>query len=156
MLNTFRDLRRHHTAPFAVTGILAILGGGLIAAVTAHAPTQPWTWAAAYIVLVAGAAQIAFGVGQSALTTLTLPPRLIALEWLALNLGNAGVVAGVLTDRPGIVTAGTALFAFTLLLFLIGVRHACHQRTAIAYRLVLGVLFVSSLTGLVLSLAPHH
>lgn len=156
MLNTFRDLRAFHTAPFAATGLLAIVTGGLIAAVTAHAPTQPWTWASAYMVLVAGLAQIIFGIGQSALTTASLPPALIAAEWLALNLGNAGVVGGTLAQQPWIIAAGTALFALALALYVGGVRRARYPRVAIAYRVILGVLFISSLTGLGLSIVLHR
>ncbi len=49
-------------------GVLSVAVGGLLAAVTAPAPTELGTWAVAYLVLVAGLAQVGLGMGQGLCT----------------------------------------------------------------------------------------
>ncbi|HEX7380853.1 MAG TPA: hypothetical protein VF265_01735 [Nevskiaceae bacterium] len=143
-------------APFVITGTLAIVAGGLVAAAVAHRPVQPMVWMSAYLVLIVGVAQFAFGTGQAWLTReASLVTLLIAAQWLVFNLGNAGVIVGTLTRSYPLVVAGTILFAVGIALFLVGTRHAHAGSGLYAYRTVLGLIFLSSLVGLALSARTH-
>ena len=81
-----------------------------MAAVTAHNPTQHGTWAVAYLVLVGGVAQIAVGVGQALHTTTRVSPRVVAAEFTAFNLGNAGVLLGTLLETTWLVDAAARVW----------------------------------------------
>lgn len=135
-------------------GVAAIIAGGLIAAAVAHRPAEHPVWTSAYLVLIVGVAQIVFGAGQA-----WLPERLpsmgwIASEWIVFNLGNAGVVAGTVFRSFPMVLAGTALFAAGIAAFLLGTRGP-RSAWLLGYRLVLGLIFLSSLAGLALTLRTH-
>lgn len=138
--------------PFLALGAVAIVAGGLVAAVQAHQPVQALVWMSAYLVLVVGVAQIVFGAGQAWLSERAPAAAWIATEWVVFNLGNAGVMAGTLYGRFVWVLAGTALFAAGILLFLLGTRGAARRGWAAGYRVLLGLMFVSSLVGLALSI----
>ena len=68
------------------------------------------------------------------------------------NLGNAGVIAGTLGDRFGLVAGGTVLFVLAIAWFLYGVRAVRRRSWGIAYRTLVGLIFASSLIGLVISM----
>lgn len=51
--------RANTALPFLAIGTACVIAGGFVAAVTAHAPAEHASWAAAYLVLVAGVAQMA-------------------------------------------------------------------------------------------------
>lgn len=53
--------------PFAIVGTACVIAGGLVAAATAPAPSEHGSWAAAYLVLVAGMAQVALAMEQGML-----------------------------------------------------------------------------------------
>lgn len=141
-----------------VFGGVAVIAGGLLAAVvglpgnaTAGLPLRHLAWASAYLVLVVGVAQFVFGMGQARLSARVPAPGWILAEWLVFNLGNAGVIAGTLLGEFRWVLAGTALFAAGIALFLIGTRGALRVGWLAGYRILLGLMFLSSLAGLVLS-----
>lgn len=137
--------------PFAVLGVVAIVVGGLLTAVAIHWPLRDLIWVSAYLVLVVGVAQAVFGAGQAWLSG-DVPKRgWIIAEWVTFNLGNAGVIAGTLLDIFWLVLAGTLLFAAGIALFLLGTHGAVRRGALVAYRVVLGLIFVSSLVGLVLA-----
>jgi len=138
--------------PFAWLGVAAIIAGGLVAAAVAHRPVQQLVWMSAYLVLIVGVAQIVFGAGQAWLSDHVPSPGWVAVEWLVLNLGNAGVIAGTLGGSFGLVAAGTVLFALGIALFLSGTRGAGRAGWLLGYRILLGLVFLSSLVGLGLSL----
>lgn len=137
--------------PFVVVALIAIVAGGLAAAATAHAPSRIIIWMAAYLVLVAGLAQLLLGVGQ-ALLAADVPSRTwVALEFVLFNAGNAGVIVGALTDRFFIVAGGEVLFAIALGLFLFGTRAATRRPSLTAYHGLIGVLLIGAVVGLVLT-----
>jgi hypothetical protein len=82
--------------PFGIVGVICVVAGGLVAAVTAPAATEHGGRAAAYLVLVAGVAQVGLGFGQALLAPGPLSARLVAIEVAVWNLGNAAVLAGTL------------------------------------------------------------
>lgn len=138
-------------APFAALAAAAIVAAGAIAAAIAYHPTEHLVWMVAYLVLVVGVMQGVFGVGQAWLAS-TPPVRGMAWgQWCLFNLGNAGVIGGTLSARTGLVAAGTLLFAAAIAWFLYGVRRVRRRAWGIAYRVLLGLVFLSACTGLVIS-----
>ena len=108
--------------PFLVAGLACVIAGGLVAAVTAHAPTQPASWAAAYLVLVGGVAALGFGVGQAVLAS-TVPSRgQVGLQLGAWYAGNAAVLVGTLVESPLLVDLGGLALVVGLGLLVHGVR----------------------------------
>jgi hypothetical protein len=108
--------RRPAALPFAAVGAACIVAGGLVAAVSAPAPSEHASWAAAYLVLVAGAARAALGVGQALLAPRVPSRRTIAVQFTAWNLGNGAVMAGTLAGITSLVDTGGALLVALLLL----------------------------------------
>ncbi len=103
-------------APFLTVGLVAIVAGGLIAAVSRPAGWERGPWVAAFLVLVVGVAQSGLALGQA-----TFGPaptrRVMVLELLSINVGSACVVAGTLLSSPLVVTAGSLSFAAALASF---------------------------------------
>src|SRR5579875_3107512 len=95
--------------PFAAFGTACVIAGGLVAAATAPAPSGHGSWAAAYLVLVGGVAQVALGAGQALLAPRSPSRRLVAAEFAGWNAGNAAVLAGTLAGVTPLVDAGGAL-----------------------------------------------
>lgn len=109
----------------------------------------------AYLVLIVGVAQIMFGAGQAWLSTRRPRASWLTSEWIVFNLGNALVIAGTLAGNFVLVFAGTVLFAAGIALFLLLTRGATHRGWLIGYRILLGLIFLSSLVGLALSAASR-
>ena len=145
--------RRSAALPFAAVGAACIVAGGLVAAVSAPAPSEHASWAAAYLVLVVGAAQAARGVGQALLALRVPSRRNVAVQFTAWNLGNAAVLTGTLAGITTLVDTGGALLVVALLLLLRGVRTGREPRTWLlwAFRLLAAVLLISIPIGLVLA-----
>lgn len=140
-----------------VAGGGSIVTGGLVAAVTG--PTE-WThgsWVAAFLVLVAGAAQIGIGASQAHLAAATPSLRFTALECVSWNAGCAMVVAGTLLASPVTVTAGSTLLVATLAMSAVAVRPSRRERSALVllYRAMLAVLLVSIPIGVALAWSRH-
>lgn len=138
--------------PFLLVALLAIVAGGLVAAVMAHAPSRALMWMVAYLVLVAGVAQAGFGVGQAWLAPVGVPVRRVLLQCGFFNLGNAGVIVGTLVSAPSLVMAGTISFVLALLMFLAGTRGARAGWPLLAYRIGLGLIALGAAIGVLLSL----
>ena len=155
MLTPATNARWRAARPFAWLGVAAIIAGGLVAAAVAHRPVQQLVWMSAYLVLIVGAAQIVFGAGQAWLSDRAPSPGWVAGEWVVFNLGNAGVIAGTLVGSFGMATAGTALFALGIALFLWGTHGSVRGGWLLGYRTLLGLIFLSSLVGLALALHAH-
>ncbi len=141
--------------PFALFGVAAVLAGGGISAACANAPSRQLMWLVGYLVLVVGLMQVILGAGQAWLAQVPPAAGLFWGQWLLFNLGNAGVIAGTLLGQPRLVTLATLVFALALAGFLLGVRHSRHAGWAAAYRVVLGVVFLSACIGIALSLRSH-
>lgn len=144
--------RAHTALPFLAIGTGCVIAGGFVAAVTAHAPTEHTSWAAAYLVLVAGAAQVALGAGQALLARHRPSARLVVGELLAWNLGNAAVIAGTVAGVTAAVDVGGAALVVALMLMLAATTG--RRRTGWplwVFRGVVVVVLVSIPVGLVLA-----
>lgn len=145
--------RRLAALPFAVAGLACIVAGGLLAAVTAPAPSEHGTWAAGYLVLVAGLGQVALGVGQALLAPRTPSARIVAAQTIAWNSSSAAILTGTVAGITSVVDAGGVLLVVALVLLLRGVRggKASSPWLVAAFRLLVVVLLASTLVGLVLA-----
>ena len=143
--------RINSARPFLLVSALAIVGAGVIAAAMAHAPSQKALWAVAYLVLVVGASQAAFGVGQALLATCATSVSMRAAEWTMFNLGNVGVIGGTLCSSQPLVWVGTLLFAASLVVFLMATRGVRGGWAILAYRALLVLIGGSAVVGLVLA-----
>lgn len=149
--------RWHELVTFILAGAICVVAGGLVAAVTAPAPTEHGTWAAAYLVLVGGVAQVGLGLGQAMFTT-RISKLIVAVQAAGWNLGSAAVLVGTLLGVTTLVDLGGALLVATLALLARGVRPAGVSPVAGAarwclqgYRLLVLVLLLSIPIGLVLA-----
>lgn len=109
-------------APFVVLGGSSVVAGGLVAAASALAPSTHASWAAAYLVLVAGVAQIALGLGQAALAPQAPAGKLVAAQAGLWNTGNAAVLVGTLAGVASLVDLGGAFLVTCLVLLAHAVR----------------------------------
>lgn len=138
--------------PLFSIGAVAVIAGGLVAAATAPSPSEHGSWAAAYLVLVGGVAQIGLAAGQAALSARPVPGRVIRLEAVSWNVANALVIAGTLTGSNAVVYAGGALLVIALAMFGQGVRESTNRYWLLyAFRALVVLLLVSIPTGLVLA-----
>jgi hypothetical protein len=142
-------------APATVVGVVCVVAGGLVAALTAPRPTEHGTWAAAYLVLVAGVSQVGLTVGQSLLAPRGLPNRTSLAELVTWNGGNAAVLTGTLAGTVWVVDVGGGLLVVTLALVVSAIRgHPVRdggRRQALArraFRFLVLVLLVSIPIGL--------
>lgn len=138
-----------------IAGGASVIAGGSAAAVTG--PTQ-WghgSWVAAFLVLVAGVAQISVGAGQAHLAPLVPSARLIAAQCVMWNAGCATVIAGTLLSSPLLVVVGSAPLVAALVTSIIVLRGSRSNRSAflVLYRLLLAVLLASIPIGVVLAWA---
>lgn len=136
----------------AVAGVM-IVAGGLMAAINSAAPFTHGSWLAAYLVLVAGVAQLLLGLGCLGLPLPRLSARLRRAQLGLWNLGNLVVVVGVLGDSVAVVAVGSAIVLGALGVFAIGGGPSCRfeRGRVIAYRLVILGLAGSVVIGAVLA-----
>lgn len=142
-------------APATVAGVVCVVAGGLVAALTAPSPTEHGTWAAAYLVLVAGVAQVGLAVGQSLLAPRGPSSRTNLAELVTWNCGNAAVLTGTLAGIAWVVDVGGALLVLALAVVVSTVRRhpvrGGSRRQALArnaFQLLVLVLLVSIPIGL--------
>jgi hypothetical protein len=132
-------------------GIVSVVVGGLVAAVTSLLDLAHGSWLAAYLVLVGGVGQAAMGAAR----VLTAGPGdRVSLGWGQVgswNAGNALVIAGTLATLPPLVDAGGLGCVVALALALRQARRLPRTVSAWGYRAVLAVLLVSVPVGLVLA-----
>lgn len=137
--------------PFLLVSALAIVGGGVVAAAMAHAPSRKLFWMVAYLVLVVGVTQAVLGIGQALLATRKTAAPVLAVEWILFNLGNAGVIGGTMWSIWPLLLTGTLLFAAALAAFLHATRHSRVGWAIYAYRALTAGLGGSAIVGLVLA-----
>lgn len=128
--------------------------GGLVAAVTGPLELSKGSWAAAYLVLVVGAAQIAMGAARQRWPRSGSDTQ----GWMQLvlwNLGSIAVIAGTVAGIPPVVFAGSALLVAALVLaFLATFRRpdgGPGRMLLLGFRVLLVLLAVSIPIGVVLS-----
>jgi hypothetical protein len=143
--------RAHEAAAFLLTGGLCVVAGGFVAALAGPLDLALGSWAAAYLVLVAGVVQIALGGVQVAVTPRRPGRRTLIAEYLSFNAGNALVIAGTLLAAPAVVDAGGAVLVVALALFLNAARGARPGWAVRLYDLVLAIVLASIPVGLLLS-----
>ena len=114
-------------SPFVAIGTACVVAGGLVAAAVATAPSELGSWAAAYLVLVGGVAQVGLGAGPALLAPRPPGRRAVAAELAAWNAGNVAVLAGTLLGAAWLADAGGAALVVALALALAGVRGAVRQ-----------------------------
>lgn len=145
--------------PAFVVGSLCVIAGGLVAAVTGPLTLAHGSWAAAYLVLVAGVAQIALAAGQGMLAGQARHPvghRLLLVELAGWNLGNAAVIAGTLWSATWLVNLGGAMLVVALGALLVATRGGPgradvargRQVALLAVRALVALLLVSIPVGL--------
>ena len=148
-----------HALPAVVVGALCIVAGGLVAAVTGPLALVDGSWAAAYLVLVAGVAQITLAGGQARLASWARHPvdgRLLLVEFVGWNLGNVAVLAGTLWPATWLVDLGGALLVVALGALLVATRSGSgraevgrgRRAALLSVRALVALLLVSIPVGL--------
>jgi hypothetical protein len=139
--------------PFAAIAAVAIVAGGICAAVTGPTGWGHGSWVAAFLVLVVGAGQLGLAVGQAVLAAHPTTRRRRAAQAVAFDAGAALVVAGTLVAAPVAVTAGGLVFLAALVSFVPATRHRAAPVgwPARAYTSLLVVLIASTPIGLALA-----
>lgn len=124
--------------------------GGLIAAASAPSHSEVGTWAAAYLVLVGGAAQIVLGVAQAVLAPRRPPALALHIQIMLFNVGNVAVVAGTAAGAVLVGDAG-ALLLFGALVLSAGAVRGIRGRGPALYRAIVVLLAVSAPVGSVVA-----
>ena len=107
----FSSQRWRRSVPLLITGTVSVVAGGLVAAVTGPTEWSDGSWVAAFLVLVAGVAQLGIGAGQAYLAVTTPTVAFVAAQAAMWNVGCATVIAGTLLSSPATVAAGSAPLA---------------------------------------------
>lgn len=138
-------------------GGASVIAGGLTAAVTGPIQWGHGSWVAAFLVLVAGVAQIGVGAGQAYLAPLTPSATFIAAQCVMWSAGCATVIAGTLLSSPEVVVVGSAPLVAAVVMSIIALRGSRAKRSAflVLYRLLLVVLLASIPIGVALARARH-
>jgi hypothetical protein len=149
-----------------VLGVVCVVLGGLVAAVTAPLDLTHGSWAAAYLVLVGGVTQYAMGQARR-MRPESVQPR--AWGWAqvaAWNAGNVVVIVATVAAQPWLVDVGSAVLVAALAVALHAARTASVEAAVPdgpwaptlvdwGYRVLLVVLLVSVPVGMVLAQLRH-
>lgn len=140
-------------SPFLVLGTACVVAGGLVAAAVAMAPSELGSWAAAYLVLVGGVAQVALGAGQALLAPRPPGRRAVIAELAGWNVGNGAVLAGTLLAATWLADIGGVALIAALALAIAATRGAVRRPAwpLHVYRTLLALVLVSIPVGLVLA-----
>jgi hypothetical protein len=142
-----------YAATFFVVGAASVVAGGLVAAVSGPLALVDGSWVAAYLVLVCGVAQCAFGVAQREFARHPLAGPVFWAELLCWNLGSAAVIAGTVIRQPIVVDIGGGVLVIALVLLMRTVTPSPTGRRALLwiYRALIVALLVSIPIGLTLA-----
>jgi hypothetical protein len=135
---------------FAYFGAACIVAGGLVAAASAPASSEVGTWAAAYLVLVGGVAQMVMAVAQAVLSPGRPSAFIAEVQVVLFNVGSAAVVAGTAVGIHLVGDAGSLLLLGALVLSARAVGGVA-GRAAGLYRAVVVLLVLSIPVGSVLA-----
>ena len=140
-----------------VAGSISIVAGGLVAAVTGPTQWDHGSWVAAFLVLVAGVAQIGIAAGQSHLADTSMTRTFASVECILWNTACGTIVVGTLFSNPAIVSIGSALLmaALGMSVYAISRSSGRHPQLLVLYRALLTVLLVSIPIGIALSWTRH-
>lgn len=149
--------RWRSSAPILLAGGVWIIAGGLAAAVTGPSGWEHGSWIAAFLVLVAGVAQIGVGSCQAQLAPVPPTVRFAAVECAAWNAACISVVVGTLLAFPIIVSIGGASLVAALVMSALAVRGSGSRHPSFLrlYRALVVVLLVSVPIGIALSWTRH-
>ena len=136
-------------SPFLALGTACVVAGGLVAAAVAMAPSELGSWAAAYLVLVGGVAQVALGAGQALLAPRPPGRRAVLAELAGWNAGNGAVLAGTLLGATWLADIGGAALIAALALAIAATRGAVRRPAwpLHAYRALVALVLVSIPVG---------
>ncbi|MGH7911178.1 MAG: hypothetical protein ACREQM_00855 [Candidatus Dormibacteraceae bacterium] len=142
--------------PFVAFGAGCVVAGGLVAAAGGVSPSASVSWAAAYLVLVAGVAQVALGLGTALLSRRSAPRAPRNVELGCWNLGNAGVLVGTLCQFEVVLVAASLLLLVALALFAYWTRRppGTPWWLPLGYRVLLAILALSVPAGVFLARTP--
>jgi hypothetical protein len=138
-------------APFLVVAAIAIVAGGLVAAVSRPTGWSDGPWVAAYLVLVAGVGQVGLGAGQVAWAASPGSRRQVGRQLVLLNGSSLLVIVGTLVTTPALVTVGSVVLLAALVSFARAVPTWGGGRWAWVYRALLVVLIGSIPIGTALA-----
>lgn len=146
--------------PFVVVGVSSVVVGGFVAAVAGPTGFELGSWVAAYLVLVAGVAQVALGAGQAWLAECRPPATTRRAELATWNVGVVCTLAGSVASAPLLSTVGAVATVVALVLFARAVATGRppdrrRGRTSIAYVCLVVALAISTPVGLVLAWVRH-
>lgn len=143
------------STPFIVLSWLAIVAAGLVGAAIADHPTKYLVWMIAYLVLVVGASQHAIGWGVVRYAAKPPQAKTVWTQWVLLNIGHAGVIAGTLAGLFWLVATATVPYFVAVAWLGLSARPKMPQAGLIWYRVMIVILLVSSIIGSVLSHIAH-
>ncbi|HEY5396764.1 MAG TPA: hypothetical protein VIL16_15340 [Trebonia sp.] len=140
-------------SPFVAMGTACVVAGGLVAAAVAMAPSELGSWAAAYLVLVGGVAQVALGAGLALLAPRPPGRRAVIAGLAGWNAGNGAVLAGTLLGATWLAGIGGVLLVADLVLAIVGTRGAVrHPAWPLhLYRALIALVLVSVPVGLAIA-----
>jgi hypothetical protein len=135
---------------FGYSGAACVVAGGLVAAASAPAHSEVGTWAAAYLVLVGGVAQIVLGFAQAVLSPERRSAVTSDLQVVLFNAGNVAVLAGTVAGVHVVGDAGSLALLAALVLSAAAVS-GVGGRAAGLYRAIVVLLALSVPVGSVLA-----
>src|SRR5690625_2058837 len=133
------------------TGYSAIFAGGIIAAVTGPLNLTKGSWLAAYLVLIAGLAQLLLVYQGRILRVSPLPARFMWMKFSFWAAGNVAVIAGSLASQPVIVDLGSLALVSALIIALVNTRGAPNVVHAWLLRACYVAVLLSIPVGMILA-----
>ncbi len=143
--------RWRSSVPLFVAGGVSIIAGGLTAAVTGPTGWERGSWVAAFLVLVAGVAQIGLGTGQAQLVAKPMSVRVAGAQCVLWNTGCVVVISGTLLSSPVAVTVGSMPLLAVLAMSFASRGYRPQSHFALGYRALLALLLVSLPVGIALA-----
>ena len=144
--------------PFGAVGLGGIIVGGLIAAISTPVDLAKGPWAAAFLVLVTGVAQIGLGLCQAWLAHDPPSRRTVMWQLASWNLGGAFTIIGTMAHLQPVTAIGSVLVVVCLIQFLFGVgRTDKGPRWALTtFRALVIVIAASTPIGLIIGITKGH